>query len=49
MAEDGEGDLDCVYDFSAGKDALEVIRLSGNWCSFGHNVSAEGKYVKVGR
>lgn len=49
MAEGEDGDLDCVYDFSAGKDALLVSRLSGSWCGFGHNVSAEGKYVKVGR
>lgn len=47
MAKDN-ADLDCVYDFFLKEDTLTVKRISGDSCGFGHNVSAEGIYLKVG-
>jgi len=50
MAAGGDDDgLDCVYEFALEADALLVSRVSGSQCGFGHNVSAEGTYLKVGR
>jgi tetratricopeptide (TPR) repeat protein len=40
--------LDCVYDFIIKEDTLTVKRISGNSCGFGHNVTADGIYLKVG-
>jgi len=48
MAEDKEDYLDCIYDFFIKEDTLTVERISGDSCGFGHNVSADGVYLKVG-
>lgn len=40
--------LDCVYDFIFSGTTLTANRLSGSNCGFGHNVSADGTYQKVG-
>lgn len=46
MAKDDEY-LDCVYDFKLEASTLRVVRVSGDMCGFGHNVTAEGEYQKV--
>lgn len=39
----------CVYDFTITNETLSVVRISGESCGFGHNVSADGVYSKVGQ
>lgn len=48
MADEKESYGNCVYDFLISKDSLKVDLVSGDSCGFGHNVSAEGHYSKVG-
>lgn len=43
-----ESYLDCVFDFSVKNETLVVTLVSGEECGFGHNVSADGDYHRVG-
>ncbi|MDP2713429.1 hypothetical protein [Rheinheimera sp.] len=47
MAEASDGDFDCIYHFTITDAELIVEREAGTSCGFGHNVSAEGTYLKV--
>lgn len=43
-----ESYLDCIFDFSVKNETLAVTLVSGEECGFGHNVSADGNYHRVG-
>jgi hypothetical protein len=40
---------DCTFEFRFDGSVLEIKKTSGTHCGFGHNVSAEGTYYRVGR